>query len=471
MPHSIIKKNVSIMVVDGSEVSRTIISRILKAEMPNISIITCGNGEEALAHLAIEQYDLITTSLMLPDMDGLDLARSARQSETHHYTPIVVVSGDADNRLLREGFEAGVTDYFDKALGYNKFVDFIKNITRRSAGLVGRVLYIEDSKTAAMVTRHIMEKHGLKITHTTNAEHALELLESAANQSTDGDSGFDIIISDFYLQGKMTGGDLLHAVRTRLHYSHQEMPVLIVTVSDSSEKQAELFHAGANDFVSKPIIEEILLARIYSLLLIKQQFNALRRQAEEMRLIAATDSLTGVKSKRYLLDNGDKFITDTSNHPAAVFLIDIDHFKAINDNMGHITGDHVLAGLGELLNESFSNDSVIVRFGGEEFAIILPNVSIETAKLKAEAIRRKIERLNPVNVPITISLGIASTIDHPTIDLNHLLQLADKALYAAKEGGRNRICLHSANCVENMVIPDMDSGIFDFLNQGDTKIT
>ncbi|NOY66078.1 MAG: diguanylate cyclase [Gammaproteobacteria bacterium] len=469
MQQSLIKKNISIIVIDSSEVSRTIISRILKAEMAHTRIITCGNGEEALAHLSLEHYDLITTSLMLPDMDGLDLARNARQSESHRYTPIVVVSGDADNRLLREGFEAGVTDYFDKSQGYNKFVDFIKSITRRTAGLVGRVLYIEDSKTAAMVTRHIMEKHGLKITHTTNAEHALELLENGAKQSPDGDSGFDIIITDFYLKGRMTGGDLLHAVRTRLHYSHQEMPVLVVTVSDSPEKQAEVFHAGANDFVSKPIIEEILLARIYSLLLIKQQFNALRRQAEEMRLIAATDSLTGVKSKRYLLDNGEKFVNDENNLPVAVFLIDIDHFKAINDNMGHITGDHVLAGLGQLLNESFSDDSVIVRFGGEEFAIILPNVSIETAKMKAEAIRRKIERLNPVNVPITISLGVASSIDHPAINLNNLLKLADKALYAAKDAGRNCICIHSASCIETMVMPDMDSGIFNFLNQKDAQ--
>jgi len=454
------------MVVDGSEVSRTIISRILKAEMPKTSIITCGSGEEALTHLAIERYDLITTSLMLPDMDGLDLARTARQSDNHHYTPIVVVSGDADERLLSEGFEAGVTDYFDKSLGYHEFVEFIKNITRRTAGLVGRVLYVEDSKTAAMVTRHIMEKHGLKITHTTNAEHALQLLDEASKQAPQ-DGGFDIIITDFYLQGKMTGGDLLHAVRTRLHYSHQEMPVLVVTVSDSAEKQAEVFHAGANDFVSKPIVEEILLARIYSLLLIKQQFNALRRQAEEMRIIAATDSLTGVKSKRYLLDNGETFLSDPNNHPVSVILLDIDHFKQINDNMGHITGDHVLANLGELLNESFPETSMVVRFGGEEFAILMSNISIETAKMKAEAIRRKVERLNPVNVPITISLGLASTIDHPSINLNDILQLADKALYAAKDSGRNRICIHSASCVEHMVIPDMDSGIFEFLNQSD----
>ena len=106
---------------------------------------------------------------MLPDMDGLDLTRSIRRSVTHHYTPIVVVSGDADNRLLREGFEAGVTDYFDKSLGYQSFVDFVKSFCRRNSGLVGRILYVEDSRTAATITTNIMEKHGLMITHTTSA--------------------------------------------------------------------------------------------------------------------------------------------------------------------------------------------------------------------------------------------------------------------------------------------------------------
>ncbi len=468
MTYSNHKKNNSILVVDGSEVSRTIISRIINTEMKNTRIVTCGGGEEALAHLSLEHFDLITTSLMLPDMDGLDLARQARQSDNHHYTPIVVVSGDADSRLLREGFDAGVTDYFDKSLGYQPFVEFIKSLTRRTAGLVGRVLYVEDSKTAAMITRHIMEKQGLKITHTSNAETALELLENAAS-SNDPNVGYDIIVTDFYLKGKLTGGDLLHAVRNRLHYSQQEMPVLIVTVPDNAQKQAEVFHAGANDFVTKPVIEEILIARIHSLLLIKQQFNALKRQAEEMRQIAATDSLTGVRSKRYLLDNGEKFVSDIENQPACAFLLDIDHFKLINDKKGHISGDHVLSELGDLLNDSFSKDSMIVRFGGEEFAIILPKTSIEMAKIKAEAIRRKVERLMPVNIPITISIGVASTLDHPNIDLNALLQLTDKALYAAKEGGRNRICIHSAQTVEHLILPDMDSGIFEFFNQGDSN--
>ncbi len=442
------KKTTSIMVVDGSEVSRTIITRILRNEMENATITTCGSGQEALSFLSGGgKFDLITTALMLPDMDGLDLTRSIRKTSSHHYTPIIVVSGDADSRLLREGFDAGVTDYFDKSLGYQSFVDFIKSVSRRNSGLVGRILYVEDSRTAAIITCNIMEKHGLKITHTTSAEQALEIIRQSLDKEVPEEQVIDIVMTDFYLKGKLTGGDLLHAIRTRLHLSQQEMPVLVVTVTDNDERQAEVFHAGANDFVTKPIVEEVLIARIRSLLLIKQQFNALRFQAEEMRRIASTDSLTGVRSKRYLLDHGEAFIRAPENQPVWAILMDIDHFKKINDSLGHITGDHVLAALGDLLNQSFPKNSMIVRFGGEEFAVILPNLTTREISAKAEVLRRKIEILKPMNVLTTVSIGMASTADHPKADLTRLLSYADKALYAAKQRGRNRVCIYASDGV------------------------
>lgn len=437
------KKPTAIMVVDGSEVSRTIISRLLRTEMENAHVITCANAAEALEHLEREKFDLITTALMLPDMDGLDLSRRIRKSSTHHYTPIIVVSGDADSRLLREGFAAGVTDYFDKSLGYQAFSEFIKDFTHRNSGLVGKVLYVEDSQTAATLTCHIMEKHGLQVTYIPTAEQALELLEQAHTQRENQTTSFDIVMTDFFLKGRLTGGDLLHAIRAKFHYSQQEMPVLVITANNNDEKQAEVFHAGANDFVTKPIVEEVLMARIRSLLLIKQQFTALKRQADEMRRLAITDSLTGVKSKRYLLDNGEQFLSNKHHQPVCALLLDIDNFKRINDNLGHITGDHVLAALGELLNQSFPENTMIVRFGGEEFAILLPACLARDANAKAEVLRRKVEQMHPANVTVTVSIGVASTGDHPEISLTKLLALADKALYAAKERGRNRICIYS----------------------------
>jgi two-component system cell cycle response regulator len=444
-------RQTSIMVVDGSEVSRTIISRILKNEMENVRITTCATAADALSHLGnFERFDLITTSLMLPDMDGLDLCRKIRISERHHYTPVIVVSGDADTRLLREGFAAGVTDYFDKSSGYKQFVEFIKSFLQRNSGLVGKILYVEDSPTAAAITRRIMEKHGLKVVHVTHAEQALELLEGVANGWVSEDDGFDIIVTDFFLKGKLTGGDLLHAIRTRFHYSQQEMPVLVITVTDNQKKQAEVFHAGANDFVTKPIYEEIFIARIRSLLLIKQQFIALKHQAEEMSRLATTDSLTGVRSKRYLLDHGNKFFQGSKNQPVAAMIMDIDYFKKINDELGHLTGDHVLAGLGELLNRLFPDD-MVVRFGGEEFSVVFANTDCERARQLGEQLRKKVEQLSPAGVDITISIGVASTSTYTSTDLTGLLAHADQALYAAKQRGRNRVCIATDNGPQDAV--------------------
>lgn len=427
------------MVVDGSTVSREILARILRDEIENSEVVTCKSGEEALNTLSEKKFDLITTALLLSDMDGLALSRQIRDSKVHNYTPIIVVSGDADSRLLREGFEAGVTDYFDKSNGYKAFGDFIKSFIQRNSGMVGHILFVEDSRTAAAVTKKVLEKQGLKVTHTTSAEQALELLNDNAEHPDSPDS-FDMVITDFYLVGNLTGGDLLHAIRARLHYSQQELPVLVITSNDDT--QVEVFHAGGNDFVTKPIIEEVMLARVRALLLIKHQFDALKQQTEAMRWIAATDSLTGVRSKRYLVDNGETYISDKKRQPVWAMLIDIDHFKSINDTLGHITGDHVLAELGHQLNSMFPDD-MVVRFGGEEFCILVKNMQAEDMLAKAEKLREKVEELQPADVNITISIGLACTEDHPDESLTRFLALADKALYYAKENGRNQVAIYS----------------------------
>jgi len=428
-----------IMVVDGSGVTRQVLARSLLAEIPHAEVFACANAREAIDQLNKQKVDLITTALMLPDMDGLTLCREVRSSKDHSYTPVIVVSGDADTRLLREGFEAGVTDYFDKSKGYKAFGAFIRAFIQRNTGLMGRILYVEDSATAATVITKTLQKHGLGVTHVKTAEDALRLLEESQENSM-----FDLVITDFYLQGTMTGGDLLHAIRAKFHYSQQEMPVLVLTSSDDQQTQVEVFHAGANDFVNKPLVEEILLARVRALLLIRHQYDALKQQTETMRWIAATDSLTGVRSKRYLVDNGEDYLKNPEHQPVWGILIDIDHFKKINDTLGHITGDHVLAELGDQLNSSFS-DSMVVRFGGEEFCILCPRCTPETILERADGLLKEVRTLKPAGVDITISIGLISSEDHPKLSLTRFLASADKALYAAKERGRNRICLYTTD--------------------------
>ena len=121
-------------------------------------------------------------------------------------------------------------------------------------------------------------------------------------------------------------------------------------------------------------------------------------------------------------------------------IIDIDHFKKINDNLGHITGDRVLEALGSLLKQRLPPDTMVVRFGGEEFALLMPNCDQRAARRCAEDLRAEVEALYPAGIPITISIGLACSQDRPDMSLTQLLNLSDRALYAAKNQGRNRVC-------------------------------
>ncbi|MES9972107.1 MAG: response regulator [Candidatus Thiodiazotropha sp.] len=432
-----------IMLVDSSSAAREVLTRRLQLAMPGILITSCASAAEALQCMEQERYSLITTALLLPDMDGLDFCRNIRSSKRHRYAPVIVVSSDADQRLLHEGFNAGVTDYFDKALGFKAFGQFIKSFLERNPDLYGRILYIEDSKTAAKVTQQMMELHGMEVVHVTSVESAQSLLEKAHFKH---EKGFDLVITDFHLKGEMTGGDLLYFLRVRLRYSPQELPVLVATGNEETHTQVEVFTAGANDFVIKPMVEEVVMARVRALLLVKYQYDALLQQTADMERIATTDALTDTRNRLYLLEEGQRFLTSTDN--GWVMIIDLDHFKHINDSQGHLMGDQVLMALGKLLNHRFS-DSLAARFGGEEFVVIAHGDEVPA---RAEDLRIAVEQLDPVGIEVTVSIGLASVDDHPGDDLNTLLGHADKALYAAKDAGRNQAYVNKGDSIKPVAL-------------------
>ncbi len=426
-----------VLVVDRSLVSCRLVKQVISETIGDVEVVICHEGSKALELLHQHHFDLITTSLLLADMDGLALCRTIRSDEKHRYKPVVVISGDANQRLLREGFAAGVTDYFDKSNGYNAFRQFISEFRRQNGELTGHILYVEDSRTAALVATRIFQKHGLKVTHLLSAEEAYRELQLDREQ---GQQRFDIVVTDFNLEGAMTGGDLLHAIRTRMHYTRQELPVLIVTGNTDNETQIEIFHAGANDFVSKPPLEEIFIARIRSLLLIKQQYRALKQQAMELQQLSITDKLTGLYNRRYLTEHGQTICDHYRTQPYWVVMADIDHFKRINDTQGHATGDRVIAGIAGVLRSGIEN-VVAIRYGGEEFALFFRCDERSKALLQLEQLRQQIEQLKPAGVAVTSSFGVVCGADFPQLMLEGLLDLADQALYTAKHAGRNRIYL------------------------------
>jgi two-component system, cell cycle response regulator len=413
------------MIVDRSEVARSIIAHILQKEMHHAYIVTCGSAEEALEYLNREKFDLITTALILPGLDGLDLCHQVRKSVKQHQTPVIVVSSDADRRLLREGFSAGVTDYFNKSLGYKKLVEFIKDVSQRHSGLVGKILYVEDSLTTAEQTQKLMQNHGLQITHVTTAEEALALLK-ASNRGNGND--YDVVFTDFFLATEMTGGDLLYAIRSQLHYSRQELPVLVVTITDNEECQADVFHAGANDFITKPVIEEVLIARLKCQLLIKHQYNVLQRYSREMQQLTTTDSLTGVRNKGYLLDNGPDFI---KKHPKlSIINIDINNLQNINKAHNDLVGDHILHAVGRMLNEQFEDngDVLVARMGGKKFTILRAHWEQDEAEHKSQELCYKIAELKPEGIQVSATAVVISVENAKKQELLPLLAKADVLL-------------------------------------------
>jgi CheY-like chemotaxis protein len=265
-----------VLVVDGSKVVRQLIARVLKAELPESEVIGCGTGAEAHELLDGGAFDFITIALRLPDMDGLELARHVRESAAQVYVPIVVVSGDVDDRLHRRTLGEHVTDYFDKSLGFQALAEFIRGYVRPQDKAEGDVLYVEDSRVVALATRRILEKHGLTVHHVVSVEDALALLDTAKAQ---GVVGADIVLTDVSLKGELTGGDLLERIRRDYGYGKGRLPVLVMTGDENPVNQAALLRGGANDLVEKPIEEKLLMTKLLFQLRVSRHLRELNEAA------------------------------------------------------------------------------------------------------------------------------------------------------------------------------------------------
>jgi two-component system cell cycle response regulator len=224
-----------------------------------------------------------------------------------------------------------------------------------------------------------------------------------------------------------------------------ELPVLAMTGHDDPKRRIELFHAGINDYVTKPPIEEEFAARVNNLITNKRLHDKVWEQKQALLRVAMKDQLTTCHNRHSLVENAPKYINDSLryDHALSIMILDLDHFKAINDEHGHDTGDKVLAEVGKLLMKSCRQGDFVARIGGEEFLIMLPHCLADDAIAKAEQIREMIERYNPAGLKVTTSIGIACLSDEHESDFDKLYKSADAAVYHSKENGRNRVTLIS----------------------------
>lgn len=258
-----------VMVVDGSKLVRKLIGDTLLKELPGARVVGCAGIEEARAILAEGAVDLVTTALVLPDGDGLALARSVREASGQAYVPVIVVSGNAQEALEARAFTEDVTDYFDKSLGHGALAAFIRGYVHPAPIEGARILYVEDSRVVAVATKRMLERQGMQVLHVISAEDALEHLHRFLGRS-DGDVGADLVLTDVYLKGLLSGRELLNQIRDVFRYGKRRLPVLVMTGDDNRDNQAALLREGANDLVLKPIEERLLVTKaLYQLRLAK----------------------------------------------------------------------------------------------------------------------------------------------------------------------------------------------------------
>jgi len=248
-----------VLVVDGSKLVRKLIHAVLEKELPGVRVADGGSVAEARALLAGEPADLVTTALVLPDGDGLQVARLVREAGGQRYVPVIVISGDVQSHLEDRRFTEDVTDYFDKGLGHSALAAFIRGYVQPQPIPDAHVLYIEDSRTVAIAVRRMLEAQQMRVTHVTSAEDALAYLEAYVD--TDGAPGADLVLTDLYLKGELDGRDVLRRVRQDFGYGKRRLPVLVMTGDDNRDNQAALLREGANDLVLKPIEERLLATK------------------------------------------------------------------------------------------------------------------------------------------------------------------------------------------------------------------
>jgi diguanylate cyclase (GGDEF)-like protein len=216
-----------------------------------------------------------------------------------------------------------------------------------------------------------------------------------------------------------------------------DIPVVFVTAKDTEQEEEFGLEVGAVDYITKPISPAIVRARVSAHVALKQQ----RDQLQKMALF---DQLTDLYNRWYLFEVANHKVARAKRHghKLSVLMLDIDHFKKINDVHGHPIGDQVLQEVAVALKEVSREEDIVARFGGEEFVVLLEYCGTDSAKLKAEEIREKLANLKPADIELTISCGLATLSDLES-DFEQLLKNADDALYQAKQNGRNRVEVHS----------------------------
>ncbi len=338
----------------------------------------------------------------------------------------VIFFSDNDNFEIRhECVKAGGDDFFTIPLDVSRLIDRVDSLTNDENIKPFHILIIDDDPEQVSYYALVLQQAGMITSVASDPKKVLDIL---------AESKPDLILMDMYMPD-CDGPDLAAIIRQQEAFV--SIPIVFLSFESNREIQFEAIKHGGDDFLTKPIKPDFLISSVTS----KAERN------RQMRYFMERDSLTGllnhVNIKEFLYN--ELLRSERTESELCFAMIDIDHFKKVNDVHGHMTGDRVLKSLSRLLQDRLRRTDIIGRYGGEEFAVILLNTGITNARTIMEKIRESFSQIRHVSTEgdfyVTFSCGIAC---YPDIkNPSELNSIADQALYKAKESGRNKIVMSS----------------------------
>ena len=364
-------------------------------------------------------------------MTGLNFYRKISKIHLSPAQVCLLVTSSIDGLVTQSAIEQGVTACFSK-LDFSALEDFVAHFSQSaSIKLRGHVLLVEDSDTNVYVYGGALKKMGLTFDHCADAETAQAFIQTRS---------YDLVVTDFHLKGQGDGFAVLREVRDKANPNAQT-PVLVISYMNTPARRFQLLLNDANDFFSKDGLLEEFEVRVAHLIANHAALKKIAQQYEAMQTLAIKDSLTKLYNRHYLASAKDEVITaaNKTNAPLSLLLVDIDYFKKVNDTYGHIFGDQLLEQLASELKRFFADHPLIFRMGGEEFLVMLPNVSHAQSIDQANRFCQHVSARQLSGIHVTVSIGVASETALQPDSFERLCVEADAALYQAKHLGRNQV--------------------------------
>jgi two-component system cell cycle response regulator len=452
-----------ILVVDDVPANLKLLEARLNAEY--FEVLSVNNGRDALEICERGKCDIVLLDVMMPGMDGFEVARRLKKNPTTHHIPIVMVTALDQPSDRVKGLEAGADDFLTKPVNDLALITRVRSLVRlkmvtdelrmraatsRDIGIAAQADAAADVRISGnvLVVDDRPSSHE-RIATALAAEHKVEV-ETDPQQALFriAEGNFDLLMVSLELKG-FDALRLVGQVRTVERTRH--LPILLITEPEEGARLLRGLDLGANDYIVRPIDRNELLARVRTQVRRRRYTEQLRDNLQESMELAVTDPLTGLFNRRYMERHLGTLVEKSAGRgkSLSVLILDIDYFKSVNDRFGHDAGDDVLREFADRMRTCVRGIDLACRHGGEEFVVVMPDTDLSVATMVAERIRRKIAgdpfpvQRGTRSIEVTISIGIAARTD-PKEDATAFLKRADEALYRAKRDGRNRVVADAA---------------------------